>query len=142
MNIIRTENSEACIGLCVEVFVREQGIPLESETDSFDLPGSGAFHFLLIEKGEPIGTFRCIPSGRDVLRFGRFCILKSKRGKHYGKLAMCYAEGFAKGKGFSEIEIHAQCRAVGFYESCGYTVVSDVFDEDGIPHQAMKKAIT
>lgn len=142
MNIIRTKDPKICIQLRDAVFVREQGISPDIELDSYDNPGSGAFHFLLIVRGIPIGTFRCFPEDPATLRFGRFCILKKKRGKHYGKLAMAYAEGFARGRGMSQIVIHAQCRAAGFYESCGYGSISDVFYEDGVPHRVMKKVLS
>lgn len=36
--------------------------------------------------------------------------------------------------GTRRIVISAQAHLTAFYEKCGFTVCSDVYDEDGIPH--------
>ena len=35
--------------------------------------------------------------------------------------------------------LEAQCHAIGFYEKAGFSVVSEPFLEDGIPHVCMRR---
>jgi predicted GNAT family N-acyltransferase len=41
----------------------------------------------------------------------------------------------------AEVFLNAQIAAIPFYEKRGYTVISDVFDDAGIPHQTMRKTL-
>ena len=132
------EEREACFALRFTVFVGEQGVPAEIELDELDRPGAACSHFLMIEDGRPIGTFRCSYESPDTVHFQRFCILPEMRGREYGRAALDFVrEKYAK-EGVRRITLNAQCRAVGFYEKCGFTVTSGVFDDAGIPHQAME----
>jgi predicted GNAT family N-acyltransferase len=38
--------------------------------------------------------------------------------------------------------LHAQVSAQGFYAAAGFQPIGEVFDEVGIPHQAMTKTLT
>ena len=41
----------------------------------------------------------------------------------------------------AEIYLEAQCYAAGFYAREGFTVCSEPFDEDGIPHVQMRLSL-
>ncbi|MBV6510597.1 MAG: Acetyltransferase [Ignavibacteriaceae bacterium] len=56
-----------------------------------------------------------------------------------GKALVFYSEGWAKGRGFHYVTLHARDSAVPFYEKLGYTVCGPQFTEVTIPHFAMKK---
>ncbi len=40
------------------------------------------------------------------------------------------------------MKLHAQTHALGFYARLGFAAFGDVFDEDGIPHKAMRLDLT
>ena len=54
---------------------------------------------------------------------------------------MAQAETFARQNGAATITLHARDYAVPFYEKCGYHIAGAGFDEAGIPHFPMEKAL-
>ncbi|MBR0136611.1 MAG: GNAT family N-acetyltransferase [Clostridia bacterium] len=132
---------EDCISIRRKVFVEEQGVPEELEIDSFDEPGSGCFHFLMLEPGRhealPIGAFRAYYEDETTVHLQRFCILKEYRGKGYGRAALDYVKAHFAAGGARKITFGAQCSAIPFYEKCGCVCVSEVFLDAGIPHKKM-----
>jgi predicted GNAT family N-acyltransferase len=40
-----------------------------------------------------------------------------------------------------EVFLHAQVQALPFYEKAGFRAEGEVFDEAGIPHRRMRKAL-
>lgn len=130
-----------CVGIRREVFVKEQGVPVELEIDGFDEPGSGCLHFLVFDGERAVGTFRAYFETADTVHLQRFCVLKEARGKGFGRAAFLFAEGFFREKGAKKLTFGAQCTAVGFYEKLGCAVVSDVFTDAGMPHVTMEKVL-
>ena len=45
-------------------------------------------------------------------------------------------------RGFTEAILGAQLQAIGFYERLGFVPEGDVFDDAGIPHRQMRRALT
>jgi predicted GNAT family N-acyltransferase len=43
--------------------------------------------------------------------------------------------------GLREVILHAQSSVVGFYERAGFSVASEPFEEAGIEHRLMRKAL-
>ncbi len=66
---------------------------------------------------------------------------RSKQGNGYGRKLSAMAEKFATENGFEFVYCHARKSAVGFYESMGYKIVSDIFVEVSIPHVVMQKRL-
>jgi predicted GNAT family N-acyltransferase len=132
---------ESCLAARFKVFVEEQNVPVELEKDEYDSERDDCVHFLIKKYDMPVGAFRCTDEGNGSVHFQRFCILKEYRELGIGRKAIEFAEDYYRNKGFIKITLNAQCRAIGFYEKCGFTVVSDVFDDAGIPHRAMEKMI-
>ena len=130
-----------CLGIRLKVFVEEQGVDPSLEIDDKDEPESGCEHFLLIEGGRPIGTFRAYFEDERTVHLQRFCLLPEARGYGFGREALRFTEGYYTAKGASKITFGAQVSAIGFYERCGYMVVSGVFDDAGIPHRTMEKRL-
>ena len=123
-----------------EVFVEEQGVPLEDEYDEFDKLNEHSEHILVYYNERPVGTGRI----RWVDGFGkleRICILEPYRKFGLGKVIINALEGIAKEKEISQVKLHAQTHAEGFYEKIGYQTSSSMFMEDGIPHILMIKSI-
>lgn len=123
-----------------EVFVQEQGVPLEDEFDKFDTINDLCQHILVYYQEQPVGTGRV----RLVDNFGkleRICILEPYRKFGLGKVVIKALEEIAKEEGATQLKLHGQTQAAGFYQKLGYHTSSSVFMEDGIPHILMIKEL-
>ncbi|MFB5285287.1 GNAT family N-acetyltransferase [Peribacillus sp. Hz7] len=123
-----------------EVFVKEQGVPLEDEFDEFDKLNGQCEHILVYYEEQPVGTGRV----RWVDEFGkleRICILEHYRKFGLGKVIITALEEIAKERGTTRVKLHGQTQAQGFYKKLGYQTSSSVFIEDGIPHLLMTKEL-
>ncbi|TKH05148.1 GNAT family N-acetyltransferase [Peribacillus simplex] len=123
-----------------EVFVEEQGFPLESEFDEYDTLNALSEHILVYYNEKPVGTGRLrVVDGLGKLE--RICILEPYRKFGLGKIIIKTLEEIAKKKEISQVKLHGQTQAEGFYKKLGYQTSSDVFMEDGGPHLLMIKRI-
>jgi predicted GNAT family N-acyltransferase len=123
-----------------EVFVEEQGVPLEDEFDEFDKLNGQCEHILVYYEEQPVGTGRV----RWVDEFGkleRICILEHYRKFGLGKVIITALEEIAQGRDATRVKLHGQTQAEGFYKKLGYQTSSSVFIEDGIPHLLMTKKL-
>lgn len=121
-----------------EVFVVEQGVPLEDEFDEFDIFDEQCEHILVYYNEQPVGTGR-IRVVDGVGKLERICILKPFRKFGLGKIIIGALEKIAEEKGLSQVKLHGQTQAEGFYSKLGYRTSSNIFIEDGIPHILMRK---
>lgn len=122
------------------VFVEEQGVPLEDEYDEFDSLNGQSEHILVYFEEQPVGTGRV----RWVNEFGkleRICILAPYRKYGLGKWIITALEDIAQERGATQVKLHGQTQAEGFYKKLGYQTSSSVFIEDGIPHLLMTKEL-
>jgi predicted GNAT family N-acyltransferase len=113
------------------VFVEEQGVPLELEWDGLD---ETAEHVLAEEHGTAVGCARLLSDGK----VGRMAILPEARGRGIGHRMLRAILEHLQADGVSEARLSAQTHAISFYEKCGFTVCSEVYDDAGIPHRDMK----
>jgi predicted GNAT family N-acyltransferase len=123
-----------------EVFVEEQGVPLEDEFDEFDNLNGQCEHILVYFEEQPVGTGRV----RWVNEFGkleRICIMEPYRKSGLGKVIITALEEIAQEKGAARVKLHGQTHAEGFYKKLGYKSSQSVFIEDGIPHLLMTKEL-
>ncbi|GLU45955.1 GNAT family N-acetyltransferase [Nocardiopsis ansamitocini] len=119
------------------VFVAEQQVPIEEEWDHRD---TEADHFLARLDGVPIGAGRLVVvDGRGLL--GRLALLRHARGTGAGAAVVRAIEERAVLRGLTEMELHAQTHALGFYERLGYTAYGPEFDDAGIAHRHMSKKL-
>ncbi|MDN4071742.1 GNAT family N-acetyltransferase [Fictibacillus terranigra] len=124
-----------------EVFVGEQGVPLEDEFDEFDTLDGECEHILVYFNAQPVGTGRI----RVLDGFGkleRICILEPYRKFGLGKIMIQALEEMAEEKGVPAVKLHGQTQAEGFYTKLGYRASSTIFMEDGIPHIVMRKELS
>lgn len=115
----------------VGVFVVEQNCAYQ-DIDGLD---EKAYHVFLKEDGKIIAYLRVLDKGDkfDEVSVGRVISLKRRSG--VGTLLMQEGLTVAKEKfGAKKVKVGAQVYAKPFYESVGFTQVSDEYDEDGIPH--------
>ena len=129
--------------LRIEVFVREQKVPMELELDEKD-HSENTVHIGYFSDDKLIGIARLIELDKDVIHIGRVVIDKKYRGKGIGRKLIVGCETTAKNilKREIIIELSAQIQAEKFYESLGYNRVNDkIYLDAGIEHVNMRKVI-
>jgi predicted GNAT family N-acyltransferase len=114
-----------------EVFIREQGVPIELEWDEID---ACCIHLLALDaEGNPIATARLSPDGV----VGRMAVLREWRGKGVGGRLLSRLLEEARKKHFQHVYLSAQLHATGFYAKYGFRAMGKDFMEAGIPHIKM-----
>ena len=118
------------------VFIVEQECPYQ-DIDGVD---PDAIHIMVYDGDELKAYSRVFEKSgeRETAQIGR--VLTMERGKGYGNVVLresivCAESILQKQKQYLE----AQTYATGYYEKHGFSIVSDVFLEDGIPHVMMRR---
>ena len=114
-----------------QVFVLEQGVPVELEHDEHD---TMALHALLSLGDAPIATGRLLADGH----LGRIAVLEAHRRQGHGQRLMQVLIDAARQRGHSELILHAQTDAQAFYAGLGFSSMGEIFMEAGIPHIGMR----
>ncbi len=131
------ERSDA-FAVRLAVFVGEQGIPRSEELDDFD---ASATHCVAYDDtGKPAGAGRLLLFD-GYAKIGRMAVLASHRKSGLGAAVLTVLEQEAASQSIPLIKLSAQLHARGFYERCGYTAHGDIYDDVGIPHIDMEKAL-
>ena len=94
-----------------------------------------------LEGGEALG---CMSLGRRPDGSGQIrqaAVRHDQQGRGVGRLLVEALETAARRRGDPRIVLHARCPVIGFYERLGYRVEGPEFDEVGIPHRMMGKAL-
>jgi len=99
-----------------------------------------SYHLVAVDEGQVVGCAIFIPEDKT----GRICQMAvepthQKRG--VGTTLMSRLEDRLKEEGFENAYLHARHYAVGFYERMGYTVEGEPFEEVGMEHSIMRKAL-
>jgi predicted GNAT family N-acyltransferase len=158
---------EDCREIRRRVFIEEQHVDAALEFDGLD---EDADHFLAVAPvgierraagtarlrrleragvSSPNDSERHAPGESTADRMGgdrvgkveRVAVLESLRGRGIGRELMRALEARAREQGIDRLVLHAQLSALPFYEELGYRAHGEVFDEAGIPHRAMDKAL-
>ena len=118
-----------------EVFACEQKITCENEFDGKD---KDCIH-IYAKDGDKIAAYlRVLPKGlayEDAPSIGRVLVKKEYRG--YGLAKVVVKEAIKENFNDKKIKISSQLYVKDLYESLGFHVVSDVYDEAEIPHIKM-----
>ncbi|MCD5325790.1 MULTISPECIES: GNAT family N-acetyltransferase [Pontibacillus] len=120
----------------VQVFVVEQNCPYP-EVDGDD---DQAEHLWLEDQGEIVAYCRLFPSGvkYEEASIGRIFVKEERRGEGHAKVLLEKAlHTILQLWGEKAIKIQAQHYLNTFYTSLGFSNISDVYLEDGIPHVDM-----
>jgi len=118
-----------------EVFVQEQGVPLELELDAID---PDCVHALAEDAdGAAVGCGRLLPDAH----IGRMAVLAAWRGRGVGAALLAHLVDLARAKGYPRVALSAQTHAMAFYSRFGFTAHGEVYDDAGIPHQAMERTL-
>ncbi|MCE2660480.1 MAG: YbgC/FadM family acyl-CoA thioesterase [Rubrivivax sp.] len=121
------------------VFVDEQGIPADLESDSAD---ADAWHAVAFNRlGHAVGTGRLLPLGDGRAKIGRMAVLRDVRGAGVGEQLLAALSQAAREQGHHSVVLSAQESAVGFYRRAGFVANGEPYEEAGITHQAMSMAL-
>ena len=118
-----------------EVFVSEQGVPVELEHDALD-PLCAHVIARLVD-GTPIGTARLTPERH----IGRMAVRAPWRGRGVGDALLLALVDEARKRGWPEVRLNSQASAIGFYDRHGFRPEGERFIEAGIEHQAMVRTL-
>ena len=122
-----------------EVFIGEQRIPVALEWDQAD---ADCLHAVASNRlGMPLATGRLLQDAPGVARIGRMAVRQPLRGAGAGRAVLAALTEAARARGDREIRLNAQVSALGFYARAGYAVRGEPFDEAGIAHVEMVRAL-
>ena len=121
-----------------QVFVVEQNC-IYQDLDDKDLH---SLHVICYYRNEMIAYARCCPpdlSYENASSIGRVVMSTAYRGKKraYALMNKCI-ETCRKKYPDKSVIISAQLYLQKFYENCGFQIISEVYDEDRIPHIKME----
>ena len=144
VKLVQTEAERLqAIAIRVEVFVREQGVPLSEEIDIDD---ETATHAIALLGGLPVGTGRLVYSPQTAsalleAKIGRMAVLRAWRRKGVGGQIMDVLEKAALKQGATQTVLHSQTYVQDFYSAHGYVPMGEPFLEVGIEHLQMSKML-
>ncbi|GAB3471408.1 YbgC/FadM family acyl-CoA thioesterase [Polaromonas eurypsychrophila] len=121
------------------VFVEEQGIPLEMEWDEADKTAVHAVAYNGL--GQAIGTGRLLQHAPGSGKIGRMAVNRVLRGSSLGRELLSALVARAEQRGDTEVLLHAQRSAEGFYARLGFAPRGEPFDEVEIPHIEMVRSL-
>jgi YbgC/YbaW family acyl-CoA thioester hydrolase len=122
-----------------QVFVDEQGIPAELEWDAAD---AVCLHAVAYNRfGLPLATGRLLEHEPGVSKIGRMAVVATLRGSRVGRAVLDALMQAARERGDRQVLLHAQTSAAPFYRRAGFEPQGAEFEEAGIPHLAMVKAL-
>jgi len=119
------------------VFQDEQGVSAEEE---FDADDDRATHVLATIDERAVGTGRVVLHA-EYAKIGRMAVLKESRRHGVGRALLDALMAIARTQGATRLVLHAQIHALPFYAASGFRVVSEEFDEAGIPHRRMERTL-
>ncbi|MBQ8908514.1 MAG: GNAT family N-acetyltransferase [Clostridia bacterium] len=116
-----------------EIFLLEQGIVCQD----FDGKDYESLHCFYWEEDRVVAYLRAYLTEENTVKIGRVLSLRHKKGMGSALWRKALATIRQRWQD-KEITVHAQVQAQGFYEKQGFVPTSPVFDEEGIPHIAMR----
>ncbi|MFT3821563.1 MAG: YbgC/FadM family acyl-CoA thioesterase [Rubrivivax sp.] len=121
------------------VFIDEQKIPAEMEWDAAD---AECLHAVACNRfGMPLATGRLLEHVPGTAKIGRMAVLPAMRGGHIGRAVLDALMARARERGDREALLHAQLGAAPFYLRAGFQPRGPQFDEAGIAHVEMVRAL-
>lgn len=111
-------------------------------------PGSEYFDFephalhLVARDGDAVvGCVMFHPDGQGGGRLCQMAVRPDLQGQGLGRRLVEALEARLKADGIERVVLHARTHAAGFYDRLGYHVVGEPYEEVGIPHVSMERAL-
>lgn len=136
--MVREALVERALDIRLEVFVREQQVPLDEERDAYD---AAAIHALLWQDGRAVATARMVIRPDRVAKIGRVAVRVERRGQGLGAALMQALHDEAARLRLSACLLDAQEAVCDFYAALGYVAEGERFVEAGIWHRRMRRRI-
>lgn len=125
-----------------QVFIEEQGI---DEAEEWDADDERSHHVVIrSHAGLVVGTGRLIPPtahAPGIAHIGRMAVIQSCRDCGVGARVLNTLLEQARHQQYQQVRLSAQVTALNFYRRAGFEPAGEVYDEVGIPHQAMIKLL-
>lgn len=115
------------------VFIQEQNVPEELESDHFDT--NSAYVLAESSNGQTIGCARLQPDGKVT----RIAVLENWRRLGVGSEMLKELISMAKHQQQKTLYMHAQLQAKALYKAFGFKATGEVFTEAGIEHVKMTR---
>lgn len=135
---LTVEQLYAALSMRSDIFVVEQNC-VYLDPDGKDI---FAIHLLGLENNSLVAYMRLFPPTdiENFIIFGRVLTSRSSRTKGYGKELMEELVSYCnKNYPGLSIKCSAQHYLKKFYEGFGFKAISEIYEEDGIPHISMQK---
>ena len=138
----------AAFAVRYDVFVTEQGVPSDLERDDRD---AEADHLVAYDGDRAVGAGRLVvepagfagadPALGPVGHLGRLAVRSEARGARLGVALVLAIEERARERGLGVMALSSQTYAIPFYERLGYAAHGPEFDDAGLPHRWMRRAL-
>lgn len=121
------------------VFCEEQGVSVEEEIDGRD---AEADHVVALDPDgrRVVGTLRLLYD-EGTAKVGRVAVERDWRGRGIAAEMLRMALARARERACTRARLSSQVAAIGLYERAGFSVRSGQFEEAGIPHVWMERAL-
>lgn len=136
VRIVGWDEAQAlALPLRMQVFVQEQGVPVELEHDEWD---ARSVHAIASDgSGCVVGTGRLLPDGH----IGRMAVARAARGLGVGSALLAALIEAARRRGLRHLALSAQVSAVPFYSKHGFAARGAAFLDAGIEHVTMTRTL-
>ena len=128
----------AAFALRRAVFCAEQGVAAAIEFDGLD---GACRHYLARIGARTVGVARLRPYGAGAVKIERMAVAADMRGRGIGAAVLARLLADALASGAVRAVLHAQTHAAGFYARFGFAAEGAPFDEAGIEHVRMTRAL-
>jgi len=132
---LRSDDAKKALEIRKKVFVEEQGVDPRLEYDAHDVEAN---HYLVLLDNQPVGAARWRKTEYGI-KLERFAVLPEYRNKGMGEKLLERIMKDVKPLR-KKIYLHAQLRAVPYYERAGFVKQGETFFEADIEHCYMEFA--
>lgn len=112
--------------------------PIGLEDGAWEMHDKAALHFVALEASQVIGCVLLRMLGQGRAHLLQMAVKDSEQGKGIGKKLVMALVDYGRANGCKEMICHARATAASFYESLGFTIYGEPFQEVGMMHYHMR----
>ena len=128
------EHYQQALAIREQVFIEEQQVERSLEVEN----EAAAHYYLLLLNELPIATGRWRKTSRGI-KLERFAVLPKYRNQNYGSVLLQHILKQLDSRP-EELYLHAQLKAIPYYERQGFRKQGEMFTEANIQHYLMSKS--
>ncbi|MEA3211666.1 MAG: hypothetical protein QOE70_4723 [Chthoniobacter sp.] len=99
------------------------------------------YHLGAFEGERLVAVLLLKPLSKEKMKMRQVAVHFDFQGRGAGAQLVAFAEEFSRARNCRSLVAHARESAVGFYQKIGYSVSSDPFIENTIPHRLVMKEV-